>query len=127
MKVELIGVTSPGSIVLKKFPVVIGRDEEADVRLSDSAVANCQCMLDRINDELVVWDLQAGGGTCVNDAPVTKAFLTPGDRLTLGRTEFVVVFEYTRRGRLAGSRPCTLHDAISSVGAIQELSQQPSA
>ena len=53
--------------------------------------------------KLVVWDLQTGGGAFVNDAPVSKAFLTPGDKLTLGRTEFVVEFHRSQGDFLSGS------------------------
>jgi pSer/pThr/pTyr-binding forkhead associated (FHA) protein len=102
MKVELIGVITPNTIVVEKFPAVIGRDEEVDVPVVAPEIALYHCMLDQIGGAVVVWDLQTGTGTFVNGVSVSKSALMPGDKLTLGKAEFVVQFHEKHRRRLAG-------------------------
>jgi pSer/pThr/pTyr-binding forkhead associated (FHA) protein len=97
VKVELICLETSDTFRLDRFPVVIGTAQEAEVHLDDPAVAPYQCMLDRTDDMVVLWDLKTGHGTLVNDVPITRASLTPGDKLTLGRTDLVVLFDQTNR------------------------------
>jgi pSer/pThr/pTyr-binding forkhead associated (FHA) protein len=96
VKVDLVRPDTLHTFRLHKFPVIIGRDQEADVHLDDPAAAAYQCMLDRIEDTVVIWDLGTGKGTRVNGVPVTKAALIPGDMLTVGQTDLVVMFAPAR-------------------------------
>lgn len=96
MKVQLITADPPRKIVLDALPAMIGRDANAEVNVEDSFVGNFQCILDKEGDALRVLDLGTRTGTFVNGRRVKgSAFLMPGDRLTVGRTCFVV--EYDRR------------------------------
>lgn len=77
---------------VRKLPVLIGRDRFAEVRIDDPDVAPYQCMLDRLGQDLVVWDLGTVSGTSLNGARVSKAVVRPSDRLRLGNTEWIVRF-----------------------------------
>jgi pSer/pThr/pTyr-binding forkhead associated (FHA) protein len=75
---------------LDKLPLVIGRSLEATLRIQDCWASRRNCEIVRINGSLVVRDLGSTNGTLVNGQHVTEAPLTPGDRLTVGMTTFVV-------------------------------------
>ena len=95
MLVELISANAPAErIALQRLPAMIGRDDGAEVHLDDSWVGRCQCIVDREGDELRVLDLGSRTGTFVNGRRVSRSPLLPGDRLLVGRTEFVV--QYTQ-------------------------------
>jgi pSer/pThr/pTyr-binding forkhead associated (FHA) protein len=102
MRVELVGITKSDSIVLGKLPVLIGQDSETDIQLGDPTVGRYHCLIQRIDDHVMVWDLGTGEGTFVNDAQVNKAYLEPGDKLRLGRTDFLVNYEHSTRRSLIG-------------------------
>jgi pSer/pThr/pTyr-binding forkhead associated (FHA) protein len=104
MTVELIAVRDSESLNMEYLPAVIapGRDAPLEVcELPDSA---CHCLISRIGDQLVVWDLGSRGGTFVNGARVTKATLRGGDRLRLGGTEFRVQSSERRQRYMHGVR-----------------------
>jgi pSer/pThr/pTyr-binding forkhead associated (FHA) protein len=104
MRVELVAETNPESRVLGNFPVLIGQNPQADVPLSGSTPGNYHCLISRVDDQLIVWDLGVGGGTFVNGTQVTKASLKAGDTLRLGGTDFSVRYERGPRRYLFGVR-----------------------
>jgi predicted component of type VI protein secretion system len=69
-----------------QLPVVLGRGENAMVRLRDCWVSRRHCEITEDDGELVLRDLGATHGTFVNDVRVTEAKLRPGDRIGLGMT-----------------------------------------
>jgi len=86
---ELVSEDLPGcGVVLKRLPVTIGRDSDADLRLSDPYVSHYHCKIDQISGTLVVRDLGSKNGTFVNGMYVTQSHLLPGDRLSIGDTKF---------------------------------------
>lgn len=94
MKVELLSAApSRQRIVLDELPVVLGRDNGVQVHVEDSWVGNKQCIIDQDGDTLRVLDLGSRTGTFVNGRRVARATLLPGDRLVLGKTEFLVQYE----------------------------------
>ena len=93
MRVELVAATNPESRVLGNFPVLIGQHPEGDVPLSGSTAGSYHCLISRVDDQLMVWDLGTGGGTIVNGTQVTKAALRAGDTLRLGGNDFSVRYE----------------------------------
>ena len=75
----------------------IGRAASADVNVDDSFVGSYQCILDEDGDTLRVLDLGSRTGTFVNGHRVQgAAVVMQGDRLTIGRTHFVM--QYDRKG-----------------------------
>lgn len=65
--------------------IIIGRDESAELRLSDVTVSKRHARV--VADEsgtITVEDLQSTNGTAVNSKPVTRTLLRPGDHLEVG-------------------------------------------
>ena len=103
MKVELLSTNPARRIVLDDLPAMVGRDVNAKVSLDDSFVARFQCIVDEEGGLLRVLDLGSRIGTFVNGSRVRgAAILTPGDRLTVGRTNFIVQYECQAIHRPAG-------------------------
>ena len=97
MRVELISTgNQQEKIVFDKLPVIIGLAAAADARLQDFWPDRCQCMIDQEGDTLQVLDLGTRTGIWVNDVRVKRAELSPGDRLTAGRTTLLVRYECER-------------------------------
>ena len=95
MKLELANVDrQKPPIVLDQFPVIVGLDPSADVCLDDSSVGHYQCMIDRSDGVLMVWDLGTKVGTTINGVRISqKAPLMSGDELGIGRNRFVAHYE----------------------------------
>jgi pSer/pThr/pTyr-binding forkhead associated (FHA) protein len=82
------------SIVLDQFPVIVGLDPGADICLDDSSVGHYQCMIDRSEGLLTVWDLGTKQGTTINGVRISRtAPLRPGDELGIGRNRFVAHYD----------------------------------
>jgi DNA-binding CsgD family transcriptional regulator len=71
---------------------VVGRGEGVDLRLDEDSVSRRHAQF-RIEGELpMVWDLQSRNGTFVNGQPIAgRARLSPGDRITLGACELLLI------------------------------------
>jgi pSer/pThr/pTyr-binding forkhead associated (FHA) protein len=79
---------TPTEIVLDRFPLLVGRSQDAELQLFDSWVSRFHCMLDVIDGSLVVRDLGSCNGTLVNGVPITESPLRPQDELTIGSSTF---------------------------------------
>ena len=82
--------TGQTEIPLNRLPVTIGRGAEADIRLPDRWVSRRHCVIDRVDDQLVVRDLGSSNGTLVNGSHIGESILLPADRLTVGMTTFLI-------------------------------------
>jgi predicted component of type VI protein secretion system len=72
---------------------VIGRDNACRIRIPLSAVSRRHCLVALDNGRWAVQDLRSTNGTFVNHERVTRAWLRPGDILTVGPVHFVVVID----------------------------------
>ena len=68
----------------------IGRAPRADFRVDAALVSRLHCRLTAGATDLEVIDLDSTNGTFVNGARVERALLKTGDRLGVGKVEFVV-------------------------------------
>lgn len=75
---------SAGKVALAEDRLVIGRGEEADLRLGDPSVSRRHCSL---NARLEVVDLSSRLGVSVNGRKVSEATLEDGQRFALGEHE----------------------------------------
>jgi len=99
MKAKLIRLESTESrkqILLKKFPVVVGRSDEADVCLGDDWVSRSHCEIAVVDNTLVVRDLGSRNGTFVNGSRIDASPFLPGDELMVGRSMFQVDYKRKR-------------------------------
>jgi pSer/pThr/pTyr-binding forkhead associated (FHA) protein len=74
----------PGSIK------TIGRAPRADFIVDAALVSRVHCQLSAGAAELEVIDLESTNGTFVNGERVARALLKNGDKLGVGKVEFVV-------------------------------------
>ena len=74
----------PGSIK------TIGRSTGAEFQVDAALVSRLHCQLTAGATQLEVLDLNSTNGTFVNGALITRAVLHEGDRLTVGRVDFIV-------------------------------------
>jgi pSer/pThr/pTyr-binding forkhead associated (FHA) protein len=65
---------------------VLGRGDEAEIRLPDILVARRHARVEVDGDRIVITDLGSPGGTWVNDRLVSEADLRAGDVIRMGRT-----------------------------------------
>ena len=76
--------------VLHKLPAVMGRDEGADVQLTDPWISHRHCEIDQIGDVLVVRDLHSKNGIFMYGHRVRESQVLSGERVTVGQTEIIV-------------------------------------
>ncbi len=69
-------------------PLTIGRMPQCEVQVDDQAVSRRHCTVEAAADSLHVLDLGSANGTFLNDAPIERARMAPGDRLRIGSTVF---------------------------------------
>jgi hypothetical protein len=74
------------AFILEKPVTIIGRGPEADLRLPDPGVSRKHAEVRLDSGVFILVDLGSTNGTLVNDAPVTRRQLAPGDRIEVGST-----------------------------------------
>lgn len=75
----------PGSVK------TIGRTARADFIVTGALISRLHCRVTAdTSDQLVVEDLESTNGTRVNGEPITRAVLSDGDTLAVGRVELKV-------------------------------------
>jgi pSer/pThr/pTyr-binding forkhead associated (FHA) protein len=97
MKVTLISLDGGHHVwenCAEELPIRLGRHPDVEFRLDDDSVSDFHCLLDEINGVLWVRDLGSAGGTFVNGFHVAQSHLLPGDRLTVGMTNFQVRYQW---------------------------------
>jgi len=90
---------------LHNLPAIIGRDEGADVLLTDPWISHRHCEIGQIGDVLVVRDLDSKNGIFMHGHRVRESQVLSGDRLTVARTEIIV--------RYRGSTPTVIETEAS--------------
>ncbi len=79
-------------VSIGKDPLIIGRSEEAQLRLSDQGASREHAEIFRIGNACFVRDLESTNNTFLNDEVVEKEeLLQPGDRLQIGTT--IIAFQ----------------------------------
>jgi pSer/pThr/pTyr-binding forkhead associated (FHA) protein len=78
------------AIELTEPDMVLGRHSAADIRLPLPDVSRRHCRFVYTGGHWQVIDLQSLNGVWVNDQPVQRAPLYPGDRLRIGELVFTV-------------------------------------
>ena len=73
------------SFELRPQPMLIGRDEDADLRVDEPLVSRAHARIEPRADGYVVLDLGSTNLTRVNGVVVTEAVLRDGDEVRFGR------------------------------------------
>ncbi|MDO4928100.1 MAG: DUF3662 and FHA domain-containing protein [Corynebacterium sp.] len=88
---------SSRSYVLHEGSNIIGRSQEADLRLPDTGVSRQHAEITWNGSEAILVDLQSTNGTTVNDNKIENWLLADGDVITVGHSHIEVrIIEPTR-------------------------------
>ena len=85
---------------LYKLPAIIGRDEGADVQLTDPWVSHRHCEIDQIGDVLMVRDLDSKNGIFMRGHRVRESEVLSGEQLTVREPKSLCVTLEWRKRRL---------------------------
>lgn len=73
----------------------VGRGIECGARLNDPAVSRTHCRIVIENGQATLYDAESRWGTFVEDEPVERRALQPGERILVGETELLLEREAT--------------------------------
>ena len=76
-----VGGRHHGRSFTLESPRLVGRSDEADIRIDDAAFAERHARIEMIGDRIVLRDLGSGDGSVVNGEAVRDASLAPGDQI----------------------------------------------
>ncbi len=82
--------------MITKFPVILTRSSRIGGPAAAGVVSPLHCEIDDRNGLLVVEDLNSRHGTFVNGVRIRKAYLWPGDKLTVGLASFAVRYKWPK-------------------------------
>lgn len=87
-------------VVFDRFPLIIGRSEDADITLDDRWASRRHCSIESQDGALIVQDLGSKHGTLLNDAIISEAVLKPGDTLSIGLTTLTAIYDTAGAGEI---------------------------
>ncbi|MFO0931399.1 MAG: sigma 54-interacting transcriptional regulator [Planctomycetota bacterium] len=118
--VRIAGRTSADEVAVGAR-VVLGRGDEADLRLFDETASRRHAEVRRDGDRVVVEDLASANGTRVNGARVTRAVLADGDEVAIGEVRLRFV------GGPRGDRPTRIVEPAAADDAVVAAAVDPAA
>jgi pSer/pThr/pTyr-binding forkhead associated (FHA) protein len=99
MRVKFVPLDCPRArspTVITRLPVILTRSSRSGVPAAAGAVSPLHCEIDHCSGLLVVEDLNSRHGTFVNGVRVRRAYLWPGDKLTVGLASFAVRYKWPK-------------------------------
>ena len=86
-------------LVLPAKEMIVGRDDDCDLRIASSLVSRKHCVLKPLPEGILVTDLASQNGTHINDVPISEpTLLREGDTLRIGAT--VLAVPYSQKPKL---------------------------
>ena len=92
MRAQLIPLDGGPPIDVLKDMTLVGRKEDADVRLDHKSVSKMHCVIVKTDGLLLLRDLGSTNGTRVNGQRVRRAALLPNDQVAFASFKFRVMF-----------------------------------
>ncbi len=92
MRARLVSLDGGLSVDLLKDLILVGRDEDCDMRLDHKSVSKLHCIIVKTDGLLLVRDLGSTNGTRVNGQRVRRAALLPNDILAVANLKYTVKF-----------------------------------
>jgi hypothetical protein len=76
-----VGGQHHGRSFTLEAPRLVGRSDDADIRIDDASFAERHARIEMIGERILLRDLGAGEGSVVNGEPMRDALLKPGDQI----------------------------------------------
>jgi predicted component of type VI protein secretion system len=92
MRAQLLPLDGGSPVDLAKEMILIGRQDDCDLRLDHKSVSKTHCVLVKTDGLLLLRDLGSTNGTRVNGTRVRRAALLPNDKLSVANFHFRVLF-----------------------------------
>jgi pSer/pThr/pTyr-binding forkhead associated (FHA) protein len=92
MRAQLIPLEGGPPVEVAKEMMLIGRQEDCDLRLDHKSVSKMHCVLVKTDGLLLLRDLGSTNGTRVNGTRVRRAALLPNDKVSVANFHFRVLF-----------------------------------
>ena len=124
MEVRFVILSPSGKhrTTVKKLPLLVGRSEEAKLRISQDCVSRRHCEFVERDGEVVVRDLTSTNGTIVDGEPIppgAEAIVRPGGVVKVGGATFRV--DYGSGGTTAAALPAgSASESASAPGPDTE-------
>lgn len=116
---ELLPVGGGDPIPLLKASLLVGRRESADIVLRFPNVSGHHCELSLEDGFWTIKDLRSSNGTKVNGVRVTEQKLRPGDKLSIARHEYEIVFDPLRLGGKAPAVETSQEESLFSRSLLE--------
>src|SRR5437667_2627351 len=88
MRAQLIPLEGGSPVEVAKEMMLIGRQEDCDVRLEHKSVSKMHCVIVKTDGLLLLRDLGSTNGTRVNGTRVRRAALLPNDQVSIAHFKF---------------------------------------
>src|SRR3984885_14660562 len=95
MRARLISQDGGPSIDLTKDMILVGRNEDCDIRLNHKSISKLHCVIVKTDGLLLLRDLGSTNGTRVNGQRIRRAALLPNDHVNIASLRFKVSFSET--------------------------------
>ena len=92
MNARLIPADGGPVVTIEKDMILIGRNEECELRLDHKSVSKLHCILVKTDGLILVRDLGSTNGTRVNGQRVRRAALLPNDNFAVANFKYRVAF-----------------------------------
>lgn len=118
MRVRLIPVDGGQPVELAKDLILIGRNDDADLRIDHKSISKLHCVLVRSDGLVLARDLGSTNGTRVNGQRIRRAAILPNDIVSFAnfRYRLKIGDEPDKQESLDGSG----HDQIDVVDDLQD-------
>jgi phosphoserine phosphatase RsbU/P len=123
LSMELVDGSSRRTVVIDRFPFVIGRSSECNLTLPHSYVSRSHATIAHDGTQFVLEDIQSRHGTFVNGEQVTRRTLRPGDRIQFGSRD-APLLRLASRDRHADTGPnilSQLQDISAKHSELEKL------
>lgn len=116
---ELIPLGGGDPIPLLRPRLMVGRRESADIVLRFPNVSGHHCELSLEDGCWTIKDLRSSNGTKVNGTRVTEQKLRPGDKLSIAKHDFEIVFDPVRLGGSASEEATSPQESLFSRSLLE--------
>ena len=117
-----------GTAIEISRPLSIGSNQSSDLHLRDAAVSWNHARVWAEGSDVLVEDLGSANGTLVNDMPIQRAVLGPGDVLKVGNSRLAVAGSEasspTAAGKKAGQGGSILTELEEAKKALQKEEEE---